>query len=138
MKTPYQNLTWHSREVILHSYPLTDEDRLKLGQEMADARALIVRREAEFSSVKQAFKDEIAGYASQLGKAAAIYKSGFGEAVEVECDIYQDFENSEIVYVDAGLQEELKRRPMTEKEKYPSLFSLDENTRAEIFPFKKE
>ena len=135
MKEPYKNLHWHSRETIPHSYPLTDEEKLILGQERADAKAEIERLEVDFAGVKSRFKEEIDGFKGKLTKAATKFKSGLNDPVIIECDVYQDFENNEMVIVAVESGEELSRRPMTEREKYPTLFSVDEETRATIFPF---
>ncbi|MDE5832248.1 MAG: hypothetical protein K2H64_04570 [Desulfovibrio sp.] len=44
--------------------------------------------------------------------------------------------NNEMVSVAVESGEEIQRREMSEKEKYPTLFTVDEETRASIFPFE--
>ena len=136
MKETYKGLHWYSREAVMHCYPLTDDEKLELGKDMANAKAEIKRLESELSGIKQRFNEEIKGADGKLAKAAAKFKSGLADPVAIECDIYQDFENNEMVSVAVESGEEIQRREMSAKEKYPTLFTVDKETRASIFPFE--
>lgn len=139
MKENYKDLTWHSRETVAHQYPLTDEEKIELGEKMASAKSEIARLEFELSSLKKNYKEQIDKYAGELSEAAVKFNSGLADPVDVECDVYQDFENFEMVYVTVEDDVELMRRPMLDKEKRPSLLSMvnHEAMNANISPFPK-
>lgn len=139
MKGTYKNLPWHSREVIAQRYPLTDSEKLELAGRMADARAEVVHLENELASIKKDYKERIDMYSGDFSQAAIKYKEGLSDPVDIECDVYQDFEKLEMVYVAVDTGEEVKRRPMEEREKRPTLFSTHaEKTRGAVSQFPKK
>ncbi len=137
MKENYQNLPWHKREIIAHQYPLTDAEKLKLAETMANARAEASRLEEELSGLKKAYKEQIDMYTGEFSEAAKRFKSGLAEAVEVECDVYQDFDHEEMVYVARDATEELLRRPMNENEKRPDFFRMLNESESNVINFNK-
>lgn len=139
VKENYKDFTWHSRETVAWQYPLTDEEKIELGEKMANAKAEMARLEFELSTLKKNYKEQIDKYACELSEAAVKFNSGLADPADVECDVYQDFENFEMVYVTVEDDVELIRRPMLDKEKRPSLLSMVnyESASANISPFPK-
>lgn len=138
MKENYRNLPWHSRKVILHQYPLTRDEKLELAEEMAEARVKVARLEAELSDLKKSYKEQIDMFTGQFSQAAAKFKRGLNDPVEIECDVFQDFEKEEMVFVPIDSSEELTRTPMTEKEKMPNLFTPPNRGKIIDFPNQGE
>lgn len=138
MKENYLNLPWHSREIIQHNYPLTDAEKLELAHEMADARAEMSRLEFELAGIKKEYKERIDMCAGQLGDAVKKFRSGLADPVEVECDVYQDFDSQEMVYVPVEENVELCRRPMRDNEKRPDLMTIINADNPKIRQFPKQ
>lgn len=134
MKEPYQNLTWHSRKMIDHRYPLTEKEKLELADKMVEARLKCASLEYKLGNIKKIFKDKIDAEGGKASEAARYYKSGLGEPVEIEVDVYQDFDRDEMVFVPVGSNTELKRRPMSESEKRPNLLSMIPGAQITVFP----
>ena len=102
---------------------LSDEDKLELGSKMAAAQAKIDQLEDKLASVRKSFKNRIEEHQEALSKAAEEFRFGKTEPQDVECDVYQDFDSGEVVYVTADdAAEEIMRRPMTADERRPTLF----------------
>lgn len=137
MKENYQNLVWHKCETVAHQYPLSEEEKLELGRQMAEARAEIARLGNELSVIKKDYKEKIGACEGQLSKAAFKYNSGLSDAVDVECDVYQDFDNEEMVYVSRAENSEIFRRPMDDSEKRPNLFRLMDENKSNVINFRK-
>ena len=139
MKEDYMNLPWHKRESILHAFPLTDEEKLELAREMAEAKCEMNRLEFQLGEIKKEYREKIDMQSGILAKAASQFKSGLAEPLELLCDVYQDFENGEMVYVSVSENREIKRRPMLENEKRPNLFAMlgEEGTKIRSFSKKQ-
>ena len=134
MKEPYKNLHWHEHKVIPHAYPLTDKEKLELAEEMSNAKLEMSRLESALADIKKDYKEQIDAVSGILGKAALKYKSGLADPVDVECDIYQDFESEEMVFVRSEDNVEIARRPMLDSEKRPTLFEIIETGKIHNFP----
>ncbi len=70
MKENYKKLPWHSREIVDHQYPLTDNEKLELAENMANARAEVVRLEDELAAIKKSFKERIDMHTGEFSQAA--------------------------------------------------------------------
>lgn len=138
MKENYKNLPWHSRKVIDHAWPLTDIEKLELAKEMVEAQTELTRLESKLAHIREIFKTRKEIYAGIFNKAANQFKKGLADPVKIECDVYQDFENEEMVFVPVDSALEIKRRPMLDNEKKPNLFSVIRETNSKIKKFKQE
>lgn len=115
--------TWLRKDIYEKSFPLSDDEKLELGDTMAKAQEKIDALEDELQSIRKSFKTRIEEQQDILSKAAKEYRDGKTEPVTVECDVFQDWNTDELVYVTADESaEEIMRRPMTEEEKRPTLF----------------
>jgi len=118
-----RDVHWLKKETCTKAFPLSDEDKLELGDKMAAAQAKIDQLECELASVRKSYKSRIEEHQEVLSKAAGEYRNGKTEPQDVECDVFQDFDSGEIVYVTADdTAEEIMRRPMTTDEHRPTLF----------------
>lgn len=118
-----RDVHWLKKETCTKAFPLSDEDKLELGSKMAAAQAKIDQLEDELASVRKSFKNRIEEHQEALSKAAEEFRFGKTEPQDVECDVYQDFDSGEVVYVTADdAAEEIMRRPMTADERRPTLF----------------
>ena len=115
--------TWLRKDICEKSFPLSDDEKLELGDTMAKAQEKIDALEDELQSIRKSFKARIEEQQEILSKAAKEYRDGKTEPQEVECDVFQDWSTDELVYVTADESaEEIMRRPMTDDEKRPTLF----------------
>ena len=118
-----RDVHWLKKETCTKAFPLSDEDKLELGSKMAAAQAKIDQLEDELASVRKSYKGRIEEHQETLSKAAEEFRYGKTEPQDVECDVFQDFDSGEIVYVTADdAAEEIMRRPMTTDERRPTLF----------------
>ena len=114
--------TWLRKDICEKSFPLSDDEKLELGDTMAKAQEKIDALEDELQSIRKSFKARIEEQQEILSKAAKEYRDGKTEPQEVECDVFQDWSTDELVYVTADESaEEIMRRPMTDDEKRPTL-----------------
>lgn len=114
---------WLKRDTCTKAFPLSDEDKIALGKEMAAAQARIDMLEDELADTRKEYKAKIDAEQKRLSKAAAEFRRGKTEPQDVLCDVYQDFDSGELVYVTADdAAEEIMRRPMTTDERRPTLF----------------
>lgn len=138
MKENYKGLPWYTRKVIVHNYPLSQQERLELAEEMSNAHAELVRLKNSLAALKESYKEQIDMVTGQFSQAAKKYKEGVGEPVEIECDCYQDLDNDEMVFVPIDSDNELLRKPLTEKEKMPNLFAPPNRGKIIDFPNQGE
>ena len=118
-----RDVHWLKKETCSKSFPLSDADKLDLGNQMAAAQKEIDELEFELARVRKSFKSRIEEQQDTLSKAAEEFRYGRTDSQDVECDVFQDFDSGEIVYVTADdAAEEVMRRPMTASERRPTLF----------------
>lgn len=118
-----RDVRWLKKDTRQKAFPLSDDDKLKLGEEMAAAQERIDDLEDELADIRKDFKARIEAEQVRLSKAAKEFREGKTEPQDVACDVFQDFDSGEIVYVTADEAAEIVfRRPMTADEKQPSLF----------------
>ena len=118
-----RDVRWLKKDSSQKAFPLSDDDKLQLGEEMAAAQERIDDLEDELADIRKDFKARIEAEQVRLSKAAKEFREGKTEPQDVECDVFQDFDSGEIVYVTADEAAEIVfRRPMTADEKQPSLF----------------
>ncbi|WP_291442841.1 hypothetical protein [Desulfovibrio sp.] len=118
-----RDVHWLKKETCTKAFPLSDEDKLELGSKMAAAQAKIDQLEDELASVRKSYKGRIEEHQETLSQAAEEFRYGKTEPQDVECDVFQDFDSGEIVYVTADdAAEVIMRRPMTTDERRPTLF----------------
>ena len=118
-----RDVHWLKKETCSKSFPLSDADKLELGNQMAAAQKEIDELEFELAKVRKSFKSRIEEQQEVLSKAAEEFRYGRTDSQDVECDVFQDFDSGEIVYVTADdVAEEVMRRPMTASERRPTLF----------------
>lgn len=115
--------TWLKKDTIPYSFDLTKDDKIKLANQMAEAQGKIAGLELELAETRKSLKAEIDVLQAELSEAAKIFRSGKAEPVPVKCDVIQDWNTNELVWVSADEQAlELQRRKMTPEEMQPSLF----------------
>lgn len=118
-----RDVHWLKRDTCTKAFPLSDEDKIALGKEMAAAQAKVDELEGELADVRKEYKAKIDAEQKRLSKAAAEFRKGKTEPQDVLCDAYQDFDSGEVVYVTADeVAEEVMRRAMTADERRPTLF----------------
>lgn len=130
---------WLKRDTCTKAFPLSDEDKIALGKEMAAAQARIDMLEDELADTRKEYKAKIDAEQKRLSKAAAEFRKGKTEPQDVLCDVYQDFESGELVYVTADdLAEEVMRRPMTTDERRPTLFDGPPDSKGHSAPLGED
>ena len=118
-----QGSTWLRKDTCTKSFPLSDVEKLELGNAMAKAQERIDELEDDLASIRKSYKARIEEQQEILSQAAKEYRDGKTEPQKVECDVFQDWTTDELVYVTADeAAEEIMRRPMTDDEKRPTLF----------------
>ena len=134
-----RDVHWLKRETCTKAFPLSDEDKLKLGKEMADAQAKVDQLEDELASIRKSFKNRIEEHQEALSKAASEFRNGKTEPQDVLCDVYQDFDSGEVVFVTADeVAEEVMRRPMTTDERRPTLFDGPPDSKGHSAPLGED
>ncbi len=120
---PDHGVTWLKRDVVRKALPLSDEDKLECGKEMADALAKIEDYEAELDVQRKHFKRLIEEQEKIAADAAKQFTEGLGPEEDITCDVYQDWNTNEVVYVEATEPfTEIMRRKMSPDEMQPTLF----------------
>ena len=131
--------TWLRKDICEKSFPLSDDEKLELGDTMAKAQEKIDALEDELQSIRKSFKARIEEQQEILSKAAKEYRDGKTEPQEVECDVFQDWSTDELVYVTADeAAEEIMRRPMTDDEKRPTLFDAPPDGKGHSAPLGED
>ena len=131
--------TWLRKDICEKSFPLSDDEKLELGDTMAKAQEKIDALEDELQSIRKSFKARIEEQQEILSKAAKEYRDGKTEPQEVECDVFQDWSTDELVYVTADESaEEIMRRPMTDDEKRPTLFDAPPDGKGHSAPLGED
>lgn len=121
--TPGKNCTWKERDRYPYAQPLTDNDRIELAKEMAKLLQKIAQLEMERKAAAERFKMYIDGEKSDLDKCARYLRQGTFDAEPVECDVYQDWDTEEMVWISHDEERvEIHRRKMTAEERQPTLF----------------
>ncbi|WP_165078855.1 MULTISPECIES: hypothetical protein [unclassified Desulfovibrio] len=118
-----KGVTWLRKDKFERSFPLGDEEKLELGNRMAEAQQQIDDFEDELAGIRKEFKAKIELQQTILSDAAKAFRDGKSEPVLVECDVLQDWNTEELVFVACDDGVELFRRPMTAEEKHPTLFT---------------
>lgn len=128
--------TWLRKDTCAKSFPLSDDEKLELGNAMAKAQERIDELEEDLARIRKSFKARIEEQQEILSKAAKEYRDGKTEPVTLKCDVFQDWNTDELVYVTADeAAEEIMRRPMTdEEEKRPTLFSAPPDAKVHSAP----
>lgn len=131
--------TWLRKDICEKSFPLSDDEKLELGDTMAKAQEKIDALEDELQSIRKSFKARIEEQQEILSKAAKEYRDGKTEPQKVECDVFQDWGTDELVYVTADkAAEEIMRRPMTDDEKRPTLFDAPPDGKGHSAPLGED
>ena len=131
--------TWLRKDICEKSFPLSDDEKLELGDTMAKAQKKIDALEDELQSIRKSFKARIEEQQEILSKAAKEYRDGKTEPQKVECDVFQDWSTDELVYVTADESaEEIMRRPMTDDEKRPTLFDAPPDGKGHSAPLGED
>lgn len=118
-----KGVTWLRKDKFERSFPLGDEEKLELGNRMAEAQKRIDDLEDELADIRKEYKAKIEVEQTALSDAAKEFRNGKTEPVPVKCDVLQDWNTEELVYVACEDGVELFRRPMTAEEKQPTLFT---------------
>lgn len=118
-----KGVTWLRKDKFERSFPLGDEEKLELGNRMAEAQKRIDDLEDELADIRKEYKAKIEVEQTALSDAAKEFRNGKTEPVLVECDVLQDWNTEELVFVACEDGVELFRRPMTAEEKQPTLFT---------------
>lgn len=127
--------TWLRKDTCAKSFPLSDDEKLELGNAMAKAQERIDELESELAGIRKSYKFRIEAQQKILSQAAKEYRDGKTEPVTVECDVFQDWKTDELVYVTADeAAEEIMRRPMTDEEKRPTLFGAPPDAKVHSAP----
>ncbi len=118
-----KGVTWLRKDKFERAYPLNDEEKLELGNHMAEAQKRIDELEDELADIRKEYKAKIDQQRIILSDAAKEFRNGKTEPVPVECDVFQNWDTEELVFVACDDGVELFRRPMTAEEKQPTLFT---------------
>lgn len=117
------NCNWLRKETLYHQFPLQEADKLELAEKMAKAQGKVDNLEEELAETRKSLKGQIDAFQGVIKEAARTLRTGVSEPVPVTCDVIQDWDSEELVWVSADEEHlELKRRKMTPEEKQPSLF----------------
>ena len=131
--------TWLRKDICEKTFPLSDDEKLELGDTMAKAQEKIDALEDELQSIRKSFKARIEEQQEILSKAAKEYRDGKTKPQKVECDVFQDWSTDELVYVTADeAAEEIMRRPMTDDEKRPTLFDAPPDGKGHSAPLGED
>ncbi len=126
--------TWLRRDTLRRSLPLSEEDKLLCGKEMADALHRIEELKSELDDQRKTYKKLIETQESIANEAAKQFTEGLGPEQDITCDVFQDWLTNEIVFVAAESPYlELLRRPMTPEEMQPTLL---ESSPEKTLPFE--
>lgn len=118
-----RDVHWFKHDTFEKAFPLSDADKLFLGEKMAAAQARIDKLEDELADIRKSYKARIDVERETLSEAAKEFNGGETEPQQVKCDVFQDFTSGELVWVSADESAEiLNRRPMTAEERRPTLF----------------
>lgn len=118
------DVTWFGREYQWYSEPLTDEDRLELGRQMAEAQGKIDDLVFQLKEIRSDYKSRIEEVSKTMSEAGIAMRRGTKDAEKVKCDVWQDWDTEEIVYVTADDRRiEVSRRPMKPEERQRSMFT---------------
>ena len=122
--TPGKNCTWKERDRYPYAQPLTDNDRIELAKEMATLLQKIEKLELERKASAERYKMYIDGERSDLDKCARYLREGAFDPESRDCDVYQDWDTCELVWITHDEERiEVHRRPMTKEERQPTLFN---------------
>lgn len=117
------NCNWLRKETLYHQFPLKEADKLELAEKMAKAQGEVDKLEEELAETRKSLKGQIDAFQGIIKEAARTLRLGVSEAVAVTCDVIQDWDTEELVWVSADEEHlELQRRKMTPEERQPSLF----------------
>lgn len=134
-----QGSTWLRKDTCTKSFPLSDVEKLELGNAMAKAQERIDELEDDLASIRKSYKARIEEQQEILSQAAKEYRDGKTEPQKVECDVFQDWTTDELVYVTADeAAEEIMRRPMTNDEKRPTLFDAPPDAKGHSAPLGED
>jgi len=97
-------------------FELTDHDRIKIGQIVAEATENLERIDDRLKEVKAQFKQEVEMETAKQKYASRCLTNGY-EYRDVECEVVKDFDDFRIVWTDAKTGDEVKSREMTAREK---------------------
>ncbi len=134
-----RDVHWLKRDTCTKAFPLSDEDKLELGKKMAAAQARVDMLEGELAEARKEYKAKIDAEQKRLSKAAADFRKGKTEPQDVLCNVYQDFDSGEVVYITADeAAEEVMRRPMTTDERRPTLFDGPPDSKGHSAPLGED
>lgn len=108
-----------STEYIRHNF--SPDERLKMGDELAQAYNRVADIDAEDAVVKSQFKERRASVEQTIGRASRDLANGF-TMINVECRLEWDVPNvNEVSYIRIDTGEVVKTRPFTEAERQQDL-----------------
>lgn len=81
-----KGVTWLRKDNFERTYPLNDEEKLELGNRMAEAQKRIDDLEDELADIRKDFKGRIEQQQKILSDAAKEFRDGKSEPCQVECN----------------------------------------------------
>jgi hypothetical protein len=128
-------VTRPTKETLYLRRPFTEEQRLKMGDELAQAHNRVASIKEEEDVVKAQFKERKTAVEQSIGTLSRNIANGF-EMANVVCELRYDTPNvGEVTYVSEGERIE-KVRPMTMDERQME-FDLEGNGPTEVIPPEK-
>lgn len=108
--------------------PLTSDEKMIRGSELASKMEEKEQIESELAEVKQTFKARLEGTSNSIAELKQIVLEG-RERRDVECYYHKDFENDAVAIIRTDTGEEVERRRMTPEERQAFLPMVDETLR---------
>ena len=110
---------------------LTDDEKQKLGSDMAEAVARIAEAEADLKSFQTQIKAKVAADEAIVMTCSEKIRSGY-EFRRIECEEFKDFESNKILISRLDTHEIIKERPMEPEERQKDLPLDNEEETAEV------
>ena len=104
-----------AQETIYLRHPFTQEEKLKLGEDMAKAAAMMKEKQDELKASQSNYKATIDLEAAKVNLCATKIQNGYEERHYL-CNVSYDHKKHEINYIDHETGEIMQTRPMTKDE----------------------
>ncbi len=114
------NMVDIKEELKMLPVPLTEREKLELGENLAQGLAKIDLLTINLKSKQSEIKADIEQIEERCHLDASVLRAGTRDT-EVKCEVQRNYRTSEIVVVRLDTMAEVKRRPMTSEERQMGL-----------------
>ena len=104
-----------AQETVYIRHTFTPEERIKLGEEMAQAAATMKAKQDDLKAMQSSYKASIDLQAATVNLHATKIQNGY-ETRNVLCNVSYDHEKKEVNYIEETTGEVVQTRPMTKDE----------------------